>query len=41
MDQVAHWLLGESTLLGVLFQNWMPVALAIVAFGIFQAWRTW
>jgi len=38
-DQVAHWLLGEFTVLGVHFQNWMPVALAIVALGILQARR--
>jgi hypothetical protein len=40
-NQVAQWLLGEFTFLGFHFQNWMPVALAIVALAIFQAWRQW
>jgi hypothetical protein len=28
---IAQWLAGDFTLLGIQFQNWMPVALAIVA----------
>jgi len=29
-DGIAQWLAGDFALLGIQFQNWMPVALAIV-----------
>lgn len=37
-DGVAQWLAGEFVFLGVHFQNWMPVALAIVVLAILYQW---
>ena len=30
-NEIAQWLAGDFTLLGIQIQNWMPVAFAIVA----------
>jgi hypothetical protein len=38
-DQVGRWLIDESSILGVHFQNWMPVALGIILVGILLAGR--
>jgi hypothetical protein len=37
-DIVAEWLAREFTFLGIHFQNWMPLALAIVVFGVLLQW---
>jgi hypothetical protein len=40
-DIVAEWLAREFTFLGIHFQNWMPLALAIVMLGVlFQLLRS-
>jgi hypothetical protein len=33
-----RWLAGEFTFLGVHFQNWMPLALAIIALWVLFLW---
>ena len=33
------WLAGEFTILGIHFQNWMPIAVAIGIAGVFWARR--
>jgi hypothetical protein len=38
-DVVAEWLASEFTLFGVHFQNWMPLALAIVVLGVLFQWH--
>jgi hypothetical protein len=35
---MAQWLAGEFTLLGVHFQNWMPLALAIIVLWVVFMW---
>jgi len=37
-DQVPDWLIGEFAILGINFQNWMPIAFAIVLLAILYAW---
>jgi hypothetical protein len=37
-DIVAEWLAQEFTFLGVHFQNWMPLALAIVVLAALLQW---
>jgi hypothetical protein len=37
-DTVAEWLAREFTVLGIHFQNWMPLALAIVVLGVLLQW---
>jgi hypothetical protein len=36
---MAEWLAGQFTVLGVHFQNWMVIALIIVAAASVHAWR--
>jgi len=38
MGQIADWLVGEFTFLGIHFQHWMLVALAIVVLSILYEW---
>jgi hypothetical protein len=38
-DAVAQWLVHEFTFMGIHFQNWMPVAAAIVVAGVLLQWR--
>jgi hypothetical protein len=35
---VGNWLVARFTLLGVIFQNWMMVALAIILVAVLIAW---
>lgn len=37
-DGLGDWLVQSFTLLGVTFQNWMPIALALVLFAALIAW---
>jgi hypothetical protein len=37
-EQIGQWLLGQFTLFGVPFQNWMAVALVIVVVWIVGLW---
>jgi len=37
-QQSLQWLIGYSDLLGIRFQNWMPVMAAIVAVEILYVW---
>jgi hypothetical protein len=35
---MGEWLVKQFTLLGVTFQNWMALALAIILIGVLIAW---
>jgi hypothetical protein len=41
MEETAlTWLVGESSFLGIHFQNWMPLAVLFVVFALIQARRS-
>jgi hypothetical protein len=35
---MAQWLVGQSSLFGVHFQNWMPVVIGIAALFVLYSW---
>ena len=37
-DQAGQWLVGEFTVFGIHFQNWMPLAVGIVFLFILYQW---
>jgi hypothetical protein len=37
-DQAAQWLIGEFSLLGIHFQNWMTLVVAIAVLSILYVW---
>jgi len=39
-EQGAQWLVGEFSLLGIHFQNWMTLVVAIAALSILYVWIT-
>lgn len=37
-DAIGRWLVGQFTIFGVAFQNWMAIAFVIVALWILYLW---
>jgi hypothetical protein len=37
-EEISQWLVGEFAVFGVHFQNWMPIAVAIVLLCIVYQW---